>query len=170
MRSNSITSLSSRSSSQEAEETIQIFVKNVAGDTTTLALPPSTTIATTKSLIALRTNLPPSDLRLVFAGKHLTAGDATLADYAIGKESTLHLALPLRGGMPPKKMRCSYKDCKDAAQRIVGDCGFCQGHFCGKHRLLESHSCEGLEDCKKESHARNADKLNAERTVAIRGV
>ncbi|TKA79318.1 hypothetical protein B0A49_03558 [Cryomyces minteri] len=170
MRSNSITSLSTRSSSQEAEETIQIFVKNIAGDTTPHSLPPSTTIATTKSLIALRTNLPPSDLRLVFAGKHLTAGDATLADYAIGKESTLHLALPLRGGMPPKKMRCSYKDCKDAAQRIVGDCGFCLGHFCGKHRLLESHSCEGLEDCKKESHDRNADKLNAERTVAIRGV
>ena len=29
------------------------------------------------------------------------------------------MALPLRGGMPPKKIRCSFKDCKDAAQRIV---------------------------------------------------
>jgi predicted nucleic acid binding AN1-type Zn finger protein len=78
------------------------------------------------------------------------------------------MALPMRGGMPPKKIRCSFKECKDAAQRIVGDCGFCSGHYCGKHRLLEDHKCEGLEDCKKQSHERNADKLNSERTFAIR--
>jgi len=80
------------------------------------------------------------------------------------------MALPIRGGMPPKKIRCNFKDCRDAAQRIVGDCSFCSGHFCGKHRLLEDHKCEGLEDCKKASHERNAEKLNSERTVAIKGV
>ena len=48
--------------------------------------------------------------------------------------------------MPPKKIKCSYKDCKDGAQRIIGDCGFCKGHYCGKHRLLEDHKCDGLED------------------------
>ncbi|RKU44380.1 hypothetical protein DL546_003509 [Coniochaeta pulveracea] len=48
--------------------------------------------------------------------------------------------------MPVKKIRCSFKDCSGPAQRIVGDCAFCQGHFCGKHRLLEDHKCEGLED------------------------
>jgi len=80
------------------------------------------------------------------------------------------MALPVRGGMPPKKIRCNFKDCRDAAQRIVGDCSFCSGHFCGKHRLLEDHKCEGLEDCKKESYERNAEKLNSERTVAIKGV
>lgn len=48
--------------------------------------------------------------------------------------------------MPPKKIRCTYKECKEAAQRIVGDCGFCNGHYCGKHRLLEDHKCDGLED------------------------
>ncbi len=48
--------------------------------------------------------------------------------------------------MPPKKIRCNYKDCKEGAQRIIGDCGFCNGHFCGKHRLLEDHKCDGLED------------------------
>ncbi|EON66976.1 hypothetical protein W97_06092 [Coniosporium apollinis CBS 100218] len=148
---------------------MQIFVKNLTGDTIPLSIPSNTSIATLKSLLALRTNLPSSDLRLVFAGKHLSDSDSTLSDYAIARESTLHLALPLRGGAP-KKIRCSYKECKDAAQRIVGDCGFCNGHFCGKHRLLEDHKCEGLEDCKKESHERNANKLNSERTMAIRGV
>ncbi|KAI5296993.1 hypothetical protein KEM55_005300 [Ascosphaera atra] len=72
--------------------------------------------------------------------------------------------------MPIRKPRCTQKDCKEPAQRIVGDCGFCTGHFCGRHRMLEAHQCPGLEDCKKESHERNADRLNAERTTAIRGV
>lgn len=106
----------------------------------------------------------------MYAGKHLSSTTTTLADYAIAPNATLRMALPLRGGMPPKKIRCSHKDCKDAAQRIVGDCGFCSGHFCGKHRLLEDHKCEGLEDCKKESHERNANKLNSERTMAIKGI
>ena len=48
--------------------------------------------------------------------------------------------------MPARKIKCTFKDCKDAAQRIAGDCAFCQGHFCGKHRLLEDHKCDGLED------------------------
>ncbi|GAB1193583.1 hypothetical protein APSETT444_002804 [Aspergillus pseudonomiae] len=60
--------------------------------------------------------------------------------------------------MAPRKPRCNFKECKEAAQRIVGDCSFC------------THSCTGLEDCKKESHARNADKLNSERTHVIKGV
>ncbi|KJF60453.1 uncharacterized protein CIMG_12978 [Coccidioides immitis RS] len=71
---------------------------------------------------------------------------------------------------PSRKPRCTFKDCKDFAQRIVGDCSFCKGHFCSKHRMLESHSCSGLEDCKKESHARNAERLNAERTTVVKGV
>lgn len=48
--------------------------------------------------------------------------------------------------MAPKRNRCNFKECPSSAQRIVGDCGFCQGHFCSKHRLLEDHKCEGLED------------------------
>ncbi|CRG89616.1 hypothetical protein PISL3812_06655 [Talaromyces islandicus] len=72
--------------------------------------------------------------------------------------------------MPVRKPRCNFKECKNAAQRFIGDCTFCNGHFCEKHRMLESHSCSGLEDCKKESHARNADKLNSERTTVIKGV
>lgn len=48
--------------------------------------------------------------------------------------------------MPPKKIRCTFKECREGAQRIIGDCGFCNGHYCGKHRLLEDHKCDGLED------------------------
>ena len=120
-------------------------------------------------MLAVRTNIPPKDFRLVHAGKHLSTPSSTLADYQIARESTLHLALPVRGGAP-KKIRCQAKECKEQAQRIVGDCGFCQGHFCGKHRMLESHACTGLEDCKEEEKRRNRERLESERTVAIKGI
>lgn len=48
--------------------------------------------------------------------------------------------------MAGRKIKCTFKECKGEAQRIVGDCAFCSGHYCGKHRLLEDHKCEGLED------------------------
>ncbi|EMD00270.1 hypothetical protein BAUCODRAFT_62708 [Baudoinia panamericana UAMH 10762] len=171
MRSNSISSISSvssRGSSVEPEETMQIFVKTVAGDTFPITIPQSTSVGTLRALCALRTNIPETDLRIVYAGKHLSLSERLTA-CNVTQDSTLHMALPLRGGAP-KKIRCGAKDCKDAAQRIVGDCGFCQGHFCGKHRMLESHNCPGLEDCKKEEKDRNTQKLESERTVAIKGI
>lgn len=164
---------SSATGSDAEVNTMQIFVKNVQGSTIPLTLPTNTPISTLQQILHLRTpdsSIPASDLRLVHAGKHLSSPSGTLSSYNIPRESVIHVALPLRGGMPPKKIRCSFKQCKDAAQRIVGDCGFCDGHFCGKHRLLEDHMCNGLEDCKKESHERNKERLEAERTVAIRGV
>jgi hypothetical protein len=153
-----------------AEENMQVFVKNLAGRTITLDVTPSLSITNFKTLVSLRENIPNDLLRLVFAGKQLE-DHRLLRDYNVQRESTLHLALGLRGGMPPpRKIKCTFKECTGFAQRIVGDCGFCQGHFCGKHRLLEDHKCDGLEDCKKESHERNADKLNSERTTVIRGI
>jgi len=110
-----------------------------------MTVPEDISVQNLATLLSLRTGLPDSDLRLVYAGKHLSSS-SILADYHIQRESTLHLAVPLRGGMPPKKIRCTYKDCKEGAQRIIGDCGFCNGHYCGKHRLLEDHKCDGLED------------------------
>jgi hypothetical protein len=146
---------------------MQIFIKNVTGDSKqyshprlsptaqliisnlaiAMTVPQDLTIQNLTTLLSIRTSLPEQDLRLVYAGKHLSSAPlSTLAENHIQRESTIHLAVPLRGGMPPKKIRCSHKECKEAAQRIIGDCGFCNGHFCGKHRLLEDHKCTGLED------------------------
>ncbi|CAK4022929.1 related to ubiquitin [Lecanosticta acicola] len=169
MPSDTTPSISSRASSAEPEATMHIFVKSVSGDTFPITIPESTTVGTLRSVLALRTNAPESHLRLVHAGKHMSALSEPLTTYNITRESTLHMALPILGGAP-KKIRCNFKDCRDAAQRIVGDCGFCQGHFCGKHRMLESHNCSGLEDCKKEEKDRNREKLESERTVAIKGI
>lgn len=205
----------SRSVSPEAVETIQIFVKVFAGDSEpsmnppspsllicpaiTMTVPQNLSIHNLTTLLSIQTSRPEADLRLLYAGKHLSSSpSSTLEDNHIQRESTINLVLRIRGGMPSKKIRCTHKECKEAAQRIVGDCGFCNGHFCGKHRLLEDHKCTGLEDvsipfsgiqwwliglddeiladmmpdgqCKKESHDRNAAQLNSERTTVIRGI
>jgi len=88
--------------------------------------------------------------------------------------STSSAPAPSSGASTPKKKsnkpRCSKDGCKAPAQPIVGDCGFCQKRFCGKHRMLESHNCEGLEDARKADKDRNAAKLEGERTMMLRGL
>lgn len=66
--------------------------------------------------------------------------------------STAYSPKPTTANMPPKRIRCTAAQCREPAQRIVGDCSFCQGHFCGKHRLLEDHKCTGLEDVSLRLH------------------
>ncbi|XP_051196832.1 ubiquitin-ribosomal protein eL40z fusion protein [Lolium perenne] len=91
--------------------TMQIFVKTITGATLTLDVESSDTVDSVKAqihdkggiIVTSDTDDDDGDQHqlpsLVYAGKELEAEDGrTLADYGICKESTLHLALGLRGG------------------------------------------------------------------------
>lgn len=67
-----------------------------------------------------------------------------------------------------KKNTCSFKECGQTPLRMVGVCSHCSGKFCGKHRLLEDHLCEGLQFSRDVAHNRNATKLHSESTIVNR--
>ncbi|KAG1834918.1 ubiquitin-related domain-containing protein [Suillus subalutaceus] len=80
------------------EPEVQIFVKNLNGKTMTLMISPTDTVENLMKKVQERTNIPPSEQRILFGGKQLEPS-RILADYNISKESTLHLVLRLRGGL-----------------------------------------------------------------------
>ncbi|KAJ9501641.1 hypothetical protein H2202_002603 [Exophiala xenobiotica] len=132
-------------------------------------LEPSTTVAELKLEES-------ATLQLSSPSRSTTPTQSTSSDMVTQKPSLSSASTPTPSGAatPTKKKsnkpRCSKDGCKAPAQPIVGDCGFCQKRFCGKHRMLESHNCEGLEDARRADKDRNAAKLEGERTLMLRGL
>lgn len=71
-------------------EEVQIFVRNLNGKTMTVMVATSDTVESLLQKVEEKTGIPPSEQRILFAGKQLEPG-RILADYNVEKESTLHL-------------------------------------------------------------------------------
>ena len=69
---------------------MEIFIKDLTGDTLTMQVHYLCSIADVKDAIAPHYHTPPEQLRLVFAGKELQ-DVRNLNNYSIQKESTLHV-------------------------------------------------------------------------------
>jgi ubiquitin len=76
-----------------------IFVKTLTGETITIWVTLSDTFDNVKHKIAEKLGLPPEEQRLIYGGRQLADG-LTLRDYGVQRDSTIHLALRIRGGGP----------------------------------------------------------------------
>ena len=77
---------------------MQIFVKNVGGGTLTFDVRASNSVGKLKERIQRMQGIPVDMQLLIFSGKSLNDNMQSLSHYNVTRESTLHLAVRLRGG------------------------------------------------------------------------
>ena len=75
----------------------QIFVQNLAGKAITINVNDSDRVEDIKRKIQAKEFIPADKQRLVYSGKEMIDGQ-TLGDYNVVKDSTVHMAIRMKGG------------------------------------------------------------------------
>lgn len=78
-------------------ESIQVFVKGLSGNLKTVRVDANAPVADLHFAVQTVTGVPADQQRLLFGGTQLDQVPRTIADYKIGKESTVNLVLRLTG-------------------------------------------------------------------------
>jgi ubiquitin C len=78
--------------------TQQLIIQGIDGKHSTYDVSPTDRIEAIRAKIQEKEGIPVEKQRLVFGGKDLEDGE-TLEDYAIKKDSTVHLLLRQKGGI-----------------------------------------------------------------------
>ncbi|XP_020791104.1 ubiquitin-like protein ISG15 [Boleophthalmus pectinirostris] len=76
--------------------TVQVFLKNEKGLTSTYDIDPDETVQSFKSKVFSREKVPVDQQRLIYEGKEMMNG--RLTDYGVEALGTIYLTLRLRGG------------------------------------------------------------------------
>lgn len=76
--------------------TMQVFLRNDKGVTSTYDIKPDETVSHFKARVESREGVPASQQRLIFQGREMGGGQ--LADYGVRELGTIDLNLRLRGG------------------------------------------------------------------------
>jgi len=147
--------------------TILITVKTPTNKSVSLSLPDDATVELVKKSLQDSEGIAADSHRILAGeGKELEDG-AKLADCGVLSGETLHVAAKVRDPVAPapKKNVCAVGGCNAKVVKIVGQCRYCQGGYCAKHRLPEAHLCVEMQSCRQASHDKNAGKLLSERVA-----
>ncbi|KAL3651280.1 60S ribosomal protein L40A [Castilleja foliolosa] len=134
---------------------MQIFVKNLTGETITLEVDSGDTINDLKAKIQDKEGVPAEEQRLIFGDEELE-DDLTLADYNFQKESTVNLVIRLMGGggtrrnliepslkILAQKFRQKKMICRKCYARLDIRAVNCRKKKCGHSNQLRPKSNKG---------------------------
>ena len=156
-------------------------VKKLSGEEFLLVLETlDETVGSLKCRICELHSLEQNEIKLVYKTQALTSDTLTLKEVGLKEDELIHIVLVGSSHSPklaptvvvgatteldqpakaPKKpFHCAWDSCLERYAKVIGDCVYCKGKYCARHRLPESHHCQNIQSCKQLSFDTNHSKV-----------